>query len=112
MSTQPIVERAARVIDPDGWRLHDQGPFPPEHPAAQTVVRRSLATAHRLQEAGLLADTVEAVRQVVGKCENFTGALTCAVAGRDITSPYGAEGYCLRCEVRAIIDVSKSPPGA
>src|SRR5699024_3810579 len=72
MSTQPIVERAARTIDPDSWRLHDQGTFPPDHPAAQAVVRGSLATAQRLHDKGLLANTVQAVREAVGRCEKYT----------------------------------------
>lgn len=50
-----VIEQAARLIDPDSWRLHDTGTFPPEHPAAQAVVRRSMIQSRRLHDAGLLA---------------------------------------------------------
>ena len=49
------IEQAARIIDPDGWRLRDSGTLPLDHPGAQAVVRRSLETARALSDAGLLA---------------------------------------------------------
>lgn len=49
------IEQAARLIDPDGWRLRDSGTLPLDHPGAQAVVRRSMETARALAEGGLLA---------------------------------------------------------
>lgn len=48
------IEQAARLIDPDGWRLRDSGTLPLDHPGAQAVVRGSLETARALAAAGLL----------------------------------------------------------
>lgn len=39
--TREEVEKAARAIDPSSWRIRDGGPFPPDHIAAITVVRKS-----------------------------------------------------------------------
>ena len=52
--TDEIIEQAARAIDPGSWKIRDGGPFPPEHPAAQAVVRESMEAAQRLADAGLL----------------------------------------------------------
>ena len=51
---EKAIEQAARIIDPDGWRLRDSGTLPLDHPGAQAVVRHSLETARALADAGLI----------------------------------------------------------
>lgn len=52
---EAAIEQAARIIDPDAWRLRDGGGLPLDHPGAHAVVRKSLDIARALHAAGLLA---------------------------------------------------------